>query len=306
MQKFYPSEELNGNRLVLRKHDVSLAACMFNYVEQDRERLRRYLPWVDLTRTVQDEINYIEMTNEAWRNFTLFDYGLFRKSDDVYMGNCGVHTIQWGENRCEIGYWILGKFEGQGYMSEAVQTVETEMFRLGFQRIEIRCNSRNVRSASVPRRNGYHLEKVIRKDEAIEECRDTLVFTKSHDLPFEDAADFLVSASAEHVILFTDDVKATREFVAKGFGVAPVLDQPEICEFKIGHQSLVLQPPDAARPKGTATEMAYWPVKDLTATIQKFISLGGTLDRGPIDVGDGEHICQIRDPLGNLFGLRGK
>ena len=29
------------------------------------------------------------------------------------MGNLGVHTIAWESRCCELGYWILGDFEGQ-------------------------------------------------------------------------------------------------------------------------------------------------------------------------------------------------
>lgn len=68
------------------------------------------------------------------------------------MGNLGVHTISWENDRREIGYWILGQFEGQGYMTEAVDAVTAELFRHGFNRVEIRCSSLNSKSAGVPER----------------------------------------------------------------------------------------------------------------------------------------------------------
>ncbi len=304
MQKNHPREELVGTRLVLRKHDPGLAAPMYDHVDHDRARLRLFLPWVDLTRSVKDEIDYIEMTSEAWNNHAVFDYGLFRKPDGAYMGNCGVHTIHWQERRCEIGYWILGVFEGQGYVSEAVRVLESELFRLGFDRIEIRCDAKNARSAAVPRRNGYHLDKVVRKEG--EGQRDTLVFAKTRELPFEEAADFLIGSSAEHVVYFTGDMGAARDFVSRAFDLRPVLNQPEICEFKIGAQSLILQPADQDSPPGTATEMSYWPVGDLEAAVQRCLAAGGIVVRGPIDVDADERICQVQDPAGNIFGLRGR
>lgn len=306
MKKVYPKEELTGPRISLRKHDRRLASTMFEYVEKDRARLRQFLPWVDLTRTVADENDYIEMTLEAWKNHSLFDYGLFLRNGDVYMGNCGIHTISWVNDKCEIGYWLLGEFEGQGYMSEALGLIEQELFELGFNRIEIRCNSKNERSAAVPRRNGYRLETIIRRDGALEECRDTLVFAKIRDLPFEDAADILMSPDAEHVTLFTSDLAASREFYSRAFGLIPALDLPEICEFKIGSQSLVLQTPDSLSPAGTETQMAYWPVPSLDDAIARFRELGGEICRGPLDLGNGERICQIRDPFGNTVGLKGR
>ncbi len=95
------------------------------------------------------------------------------------MGNIGVHTIVWEHGRCEIGYWLLGDFEGRGYMSEAVLALEQACFLHGFHRVEIRCSSQNLRSARVPRRCGYTLEACLREDAwENHQWRDTLVFSK--------------------------------------------------------------------------------------------------------------------------------
>ena len=73
----------------------------------------------------------------------------------------------------------LKEFAGKGLISEAIQLIETECFRLGFHRIEIRCSSRNEKSAMVALRNKYILEGYL-KDEIIEngEFRDTFIFAK--------------------------------------------------------------------------------------------------------------------------------
>ena len=179
MKKEFLPDELSGKRIALKRHSIDLAEKMFRYVDQDRNRLRKFLPWVDFTLSVPDEEAYIKMTAEKWQEHALFDYGIFRKSDSLYMGNCGVHSIAWQHDRCEFGYWILGDFEGQGYVSEAVGVLEKAIFNLGFNRIEIRCASTNSHSANIPRRNGYHLDGTLRQD-AIEngQYRDTLVFAK--------------------------------------------------------------------------------------------------------------------------------
>lgn len=174
-----PKIEIESERIVLRKHDLKLAKDMFAYVEKDRNRLRKFLPWVDYVKTVEDEKKFIKRTHKGWKENTLFDFGIFRKSDMKYMGNIGVHSIRWDRYLCEFGYWILGDFEGQGYMSEAVKTLESEMFKLGFNRVQIRCNNVNKRSANVPRACGYTHEGTIRQD-AVElgKFRDTMVFGK--------------------------------------------------------------------------------------------------------------------------------
>lgn len=171
--------KIETERLELKQHCEDQAQTMFAYVDQDRQRLRRFLPWVDFVKKVEDEIDYVKMTLEDWDSCKKFDYGVYRKADGIYLGNVGVHTIKWAHHGCELGYWILGQFEGQGNISEAVLGIQKVAFQFGFNRIEIRCSSLNVKSASVPKRLGYKLDGTLRQD-AIElgQYRDTMIFSK--------------------------------------------------------------------------------------------------------------------------------
>lgn len=179
MKKVSPAQKLEGSRVVLKKHNEELASTMFSYVEKDRKRLGQFMPWVPFTNTVEDELNYIRHTRKCWDDGTLFDYGIFRKSDDLYMGNIGLHSIRWDFDRCEVGYWILGEFEGEGYMSEALRILEAHAFGLGFHRIEVRCSSINQRSANVPIACGYVFDGVLKENSIEQEkYRDTFIFSK--------------------------------------------------------------------------------------------------------------------------------
>lgn len=176
--QFLP-ELIAAERVTLKKHQIELAETMFKYVDQDRERLGRFLPWVAWTKGIHDEREYIEMTHRQWQDYKMFDYGIFLNEGNTYIGNVGVHTIAWDHNRCELGYWILGQFEGQGYISDAVKALEKTLFDIGFFRIEIRCSGGNARSGKVAERCGYTFEARLRKH-SIEngQRRDTLIYAK--------------------------------------------------------------------------------------------------------------------------------
>lgn len=137
------------------------------------------MPWVGWTKGVHDEREYIEMTHRQWNDYKMYDYGLFLNSGNIYLGNVGVHTIEWDHNSCELGYWILGEYEGRGYIREAVRAVEKVLFNVGFFRIEIRCSSTNERSGKVAENCGYTMEGRLRQHR-IENGRrrDTLIFSK--------------------------------------------------------------------------------------------------------------------------------
>jgi RimJ/RimL family protein N-acetyltransferase len=70
---------------------------------------------------------------------------------------------------------------GNGYITEAVLRITTfALEELGAQRIEIRCDPRNTRSAAVAERAGYTLEAHFRNHMRAPDggLRDTLVFAR--------------------------------------------------------------------------------------------------------------------------------
>jgi ribosomal-protein-serine acetyltransferase len=65
----------------------------------------------------------------------------------------------------EIGYWVRTRFEGQGYISEAVVGITQFAFDLlGARCVEIRVDDRNERSWRIPERLGFALEGLLRNE----------------------------------------------------------------------------------------------------------------------------------------------
>jgi ribosomal-protein-serine acetyltransferase len=179
MEPFYLPEQIAGEQILLQQHAPHEAEILFKAVDTNRERLGKFLPWVDSTQAVQDEKNYIENCLDKWDQQILFAYSLYRKSDLQFLGVGNVHSISWKDERCELGYWILREYEGQGYISDFVRTIEATCFKLGFFRIEIHCDAKNVRSAAIPLRNGYEKEGHLRSDTIVNgKRRGTLIFAK--------------------------------------------------------------------------------------------------------------------------------
>jgi ribosomal-protein-serine acetyltransferase len=170
---------LETERLYLKKLDLDHAVEILQCVDHDRQRLAEFLPWVERTKTLEDEHAYIAWSQEQWAKAELFDYAIFLKHTRAYVGNIGLHTISWSHRRCEIGYWIFSAFEGAGFLGEAVDRLSTETFRQGFHRLELRCSAHNLKSIRVARRCGFHYEALLKED-AVENgaFRSTFVFSK--------------------------------------------------------------------------------------------------------------------------------
>ena len=56
-------------------------------------------------------------------------------------------------------------------------------------------------------------------------------------------------------------------------------------------------------PSGT---VVYWHVENIKISISALEAIGATLFRGPLNIENGESMCQMQDPWGNCIGLRGK
>jgi RimJ/RimL family protein N-acetyltransferase len=66
-------------------------------------------------------------------------------------------------------------------MTEAVKIVEKEFFTNGLNRIQIKCDERNIASSGVAKKCGYVFEGKFREDsysEYFKDFRNTLVFSK--------------------------------------------------------------------------------------------------------------------------------
>ena len=61
-----------------------------------------------------------------------------------------------------IGYWCASNKVGHGYITEAVLALTEFAWSLGFVRVEIRCDAKNLRSRAVAERAGFALEGVLK------------------------------------------------------------------------------------------------------------------------------------------------
>ncbi len=83
--------------------------------------------------------------------------------------------------RVEVGYWVRKRFEGHGYVTEALDAVtEYCMKHLGARRVELHTDDRNQRSWRVAERCGFELEGILRNERrAIDgSLNDTRVYAK--------------------------------------------------------------------------------------------------------------------------------
>jgi RimJ/RimL family protein N-acetyltransferase len=150
-------------------------------VKESIEELRPWMPWAQNIPTIEESESGIRHSRLQFLERKDLRLLLVLKETGQIIGSSGLHRIDWQSRKFEIGYWVRTSFEKQGYVTEAVHAITNYAIQeLEANRIEIRCDSRNSRSARIAERSGFILEGILRKDNCDVNglISDTMVFSK--------------------------------------------------------------------------------------------------------------------------------
>lgn len=150
--------------LELRILELRHAEELFQLTDQSRNYLREWLPWVDLTKEVEDSKNFIQSGLNQFSNNNGFQAGIWYQNK--LAGVIGLHYINWANKCTSVGYWLGEHFQGKGIMTKACKAVIQYCFRdLDLKRVEIRVATENYKSQAIPERLGFKKEGCLRSIE---------------------------------------------------------------------------------------------------------------------------------------------
>jgi len=162
-----------GPDLRLEPLGPSHAEEIYQRMDGDRTRLGTRLPWVRLTTTASDTLQFISGSIQR-RDVDSGgdgsgDWAIMAASDGArrIVGVIGLHGTNLAHRRTAIGYWVAGEFEGRGFVTRAVEAVTRQCFGVGFHRVEVHAATDNHRSRAIPERLGFTLEGELRAVEWI-------------------------------------------------------------------------------------------------------------------------------------------
>jgi RimJ/RimL family protein N-acetyltransferase len=155
--------ELRSERLLVRPLADSDASQLFEAIDESREHLAPWMPWAVSHVSMSDSLVYIRRSAAQWLLRERLAVCFFELGSGRLLGGSGLERIDWNTRDFEIGYWVRVSAEGRGYVAETVRLLTRLAFeQLGANRVQIRMDPRNVRSARVAERAGYLLEGTLR------------------------------------------------------------------------------------------------------------------------------------------------
>jgi RimJ/RimL family protein N-acetyltransferase len=174
-------ESFESNRLLIRAPLWNDGLQLNEAIRESIDELSPWMPWAqDVPTPEESEIN-IRQARLKFLERTDLRLLLTLKETGQLIGSSGLHRIDWQSLKFEIGYWVRTSFSGQGYITEAVEAITNyAVHELQANRIEIRCDSQNTRSARVAERLGFTLEGILRNDRCDVDgsLRNTMIFSK--------------------------------------------------------------------------------------------------------------------------------
>lgn len=156
-------EVLLGERIKLCRPicNSETAEAIYTVINKCKEAFIPWLGWGTNYRK-EDALSFLETADIDWNNNSQFVYAIYL--ENTFIGLVSVLNVAWQHKRAEIGYWLDTNYTGNGYMTEAVNMIEKELFDNGFNRIVIYTDVLNVKSAKIPQTLGYKLEGILRQD----------------------------------------------------------------------------------------------------------------------------------------------
>jgi RimJ/RimL family protein N-acetyltransferase len=155
-----PPEELEAGRVRLRRHRVSDARGIAEAVALSLNELRPWMPWATDEATDPDfQRQRIEAAVGLWEQGAEFSYVVLGDPSPVL----GVMSLmaRLGPRALEIGYWLRSDWTGRGIATVCVAALtKAALACIGVDRVEIHCDEANVRSAAIPERLGYRLDRI--------------------------------------------------------------------------------------------------------------------------------------------------
>src|SRR5690625_531751 len=153
-----------NNNINLRMLTARDAEPLFKRIDQSRDLLQKWLPWLNEFQSSEDALLFIKNSFQLYNNREAITAGVFAHEELV--GVVGFNHLDFKNKIGFIGYWLSMQYQGRGIMTQSVAAFITYGFNdLCLNRIDLRTASENTKSQAIAKRLGFIKEGRIRDAE---------------------------------------------------------------------------------------------------------------------------------------------
>jgi len=164
--------EIYGDQIILKAYEKSFAPLLFEAAFESRGgEFSRWMPWCHENYTIEESRDFIEKTEENWRNSedvwqsgAQFGYAIFEAETEKFLGGVGLNQPNKMHKFFNLGYWVRVSAQNRGIASRATRILAQAAFEdLPVNRIEILAAIENVPSQRAAEKAGAEREGILRK-----------------------------------------------------------------------------------------------------------------------------------------------
>jgi RimJ/RimL family protein N-acetyltransferase len=140
----------------LRAYTPADAPAVWVAITESRSSLARWTPDIGRRSNLADVQAGLEQLEQSCARGERLVYGIWRRDADTFLGEVGLHDIDWDRRTASVGYWLRLSARGQGLIDEALEVLQTYASRiLGLRDLEAHIAIENAASRRVVERHGY-------------------------------------------------------------------------------------------------------------------------------------------------------
>lgn len=150
----------------LKQLEQSDSIDIFNTINNQRDYLGKWLPFVAFTKKISDTEQFVDTVINATED--KFEYVFAIRKRNEFAGFIGFKDTDKQNKKTEIGYWLSEKYQKQGIVTKSVDKLCDFAFnKQEINRIQIKCAVENISSKNIPKKLGFKFEGVERQGELL-------------------------------------------------------------------------------------------------------------------------------------------
>lgn len=152
----FPLKLKNGT--TLRPFTVTDGKVLFDCINNNRQHLSRWFPWVSETQKLEDSIKFLNSIEEQHANSTALHLGIFDSEEDKLLGSVAFREIRKADNVGILGCWLASESQGKGIATVACKKLIDYGKTIGLDHFEIHTAVDNTRAQRIAEH--LHFSKV--------------------------------------------------------------------------------------------------------------------------------------------------
>ena len=155
-----------GDSITLTMVQPEDAEDIFALIDSNRDYLREWFPWVDLTKSIDDTLAFIERGRKQDEDKNGVQCCI--RLEGKIVGVMGFNFVDRDSRKTEIGYWIAPSYQGRGIITKSVRSLTDYAFsEWKMNRVAIQAGKANTKSRAVAERLDFRYEGVMREAECV-------------------------------------------------------------------------------------------------------------------------------------------